>query len=1249
MVHTPTSFEPGTSPASTYHIITRTPKPPHSHRFQKLPDPCSPFGLNRSPPYQFLLRLKDFRPNLQDLLIVSSTASSDIGLFTRSKTAFTSDAPAEKIMNTFTTTSMAEDSRRATLPMTEDMSDTSTIGLAFDLSAKEKAIRPIPGEEMETSPTPLPALMDLNHEGVLAAWWIVYTESIRQGSGYHGLVAIGGTQQEQPAQTSSQSQTPQQASPFGGAIQPQKAAFGQPALGGSSPAANPFGSSSTPGTGSPSAFGVSSGLGNRQSPWTAAGGATTAQTGGAAFGKPAFGSSTPLGGASQGAAFGATGGMGIRPSPWGTPAATLSSSPAASSLGQPGAPGQKPASAFGGASSGGAFGATNATATPTSGSGGFGSYAAAGGFAAAAASQGGPAQSGGSIFSKGGSFGTTPNTTDTGSIFGGSVNPKPEQNPGIFGSGTSGFTLGSTFKENGTAKDDAPRPGSGGGGDFFGSGFSNALGDIQKTPATPQTKELDMKGDRDMKADSKESETPSTNRQQRVQGDSTTPASTPAPAKSLFPATDTPSTGGMFGTQAQSNTTPAAVQASKPVAAPAPAKSQFPETAPPASGGLFGTQSQSTITPAAVQNSSPATWSFDQLKDTSEPKEPSPRIGDAPGSPAPLPPSPKIKPDPAEDGRNTGGMDKPFLEAPLRSNTTTNDTSTTASPFSSTNGSRRNTLTRSNDDAPLPPDFPPGGGASSRSKDPEPALPSDDENDDLFGEGSGEDVAQDISPTTDPGQSPRITPDSSFGASFDRSPVGGLFTKVPRQPPQQTSKSLFGEIGNRSAPIFPPPSKVQESPRSPSPVRTAIPQDVLRPDNSRSISAPNTATISGGPSAIKKTKAPVATALDSAKSKRQPSTAQTSNHAPSFEQQRKEKRDREARKQAQEEQDLSDNDDERVRAELATDVEGTLVLEPFLAHQDYIGHINKPGIAGQIEKVYRDINSMIDTLGLNARSLKAFVKGHEENRKQTEGRTRDELGVDDWRLFEIDDLMVVEKRLGEQLEDGRVQNLPSKLEQCNVIAKDLAKTRAKQAEIRKTIDSRNNPDKADRYAPLSAEQAAQQKEIRKALMDVQKLLSEAEEGITLLSTKSASSSNSSGGAHGKNGTGRPAAPTVEAVMNTIVKMTKMVEKKSGDIDVLENQMRKIRVSSVHSNGGLDSREASPFATPPSSRNFVGTPRNFGASMSSANGTPRKKMSEITDEDVSRLLAKRQRRKEAGRLVREALTKAGPRVRGMDDS
>ena len=61
--------------------------------------------------------------------------------------------------------------------------------------------------------------------------------------------------------------------------------------------------------------------------------------------------------------------------------------------------------------------------------------------------------------------------------------------------------------------------------------------------------------------------------------------------------------------------------------------------------------------------------------------------------------------------------------------------------------------------------------------------------------------------------------------------------------------------------------------------------------------------------------------------------------------------------------ELSDEEDVRVRELLASEVEPSMDLEPFIAHQDYVGRVNKLGIAGQIEKVFRDINSMIDTDG----------------------------------------------------------------------------------------------------------------------------------------------------------------------------------------------------------------------------------------------------------------------------------------------
>ena len=82
----------------------------------------------------------------------------------------------------------------------------------------------------------------------------------------------------------------------------------------------------------------------------------------------------------------------------------------------------------------------------------------------------------------------------------GDENEAPKQaSSGLFG-GTGGFKLGSTFKGDGSAKDDLPRPPPNAGSSFFGGGsggnaFGNALGEVTKKeggaagPVTPIKKE----------------------------------------------------------------------------------------------------------------------------------------------------------------------------------------------------------------------------------------------------------------------------------------------------------------------------------------------------------------------------------------------------------------------------------------------------------------------------------------------------------------------------------------------------------------------------------------------------------------------------------------------------------------------------------------------------------------------------------------------------------------------------------------
>jgi nucleoporin NUP159 len=422
---------------------------------------------------------------------------------------------------------------------------------------------------------------------------------------------------------------------------------------------------------------------------------------------------------------------------------------------------------------------------------------------------------------------------------------------------------------------------------------------------------------------------------------------------------------------------------------------------------------------------------------------------------------------------------------------------------------------------------------------------------------------------------------------------------------------------------------------------------MTRPDASRSVSAPGVASQILG---------------------RKPPVPSQSTFNLSLQQQKAEEKAREdarARKEQEEKQALIDDEDDRMQEFLASDLEATRTLDEFIAHTDYVGPPLKDSIAAQVETVYRDINSMIDTLGVNARALKCFVKGHEEQYKEG-GRTREDLENDeDWCLVEIENLsVIVEKKLGRDLEAGRIKDTADKLETCNDLQKDLIRLQAKMDEVNKIRAAHSDPnhDLKARAQPLNAEQAAQQHDLRRDFTKFQQLLSEAEEGLTVLKAKTVSQATSNGQSNGSTG------PTVEAVMRTITKMTSMAEKRSGDIDVLEGQMRKLRLGSV----GPRSREGSPFTTPQTNRTSVrnpgtsstygifytpestkDTPRFQNSLMSSTSSRiqsspPRKKLSGYTAEEKAQIRSKFARKKEVTARLKEALQKSGTNVKLIDD-
>ncbi|KAL8805429.1 MAG: hypothetical protein Q9182_001995 [Xanthomendoza sp. 2 TL-2023] len=1158
VAHTTSTDDKEMIPATTFRLVTRHSQPHISYTYQKLPDPVSPFGLNRSPPYQFLQRLRNFPPNLTDLLVIASTTSTDVGLLSRAEVPLASDVEVEKITKVFTTTTMANDTRRAQLPMGEDLSDTSPVGMALDLSATEKVPRPLPNEEMDESPGPLPALMILNNEGLLASWWIVYADSIRHGTTYPGLTAVGGNRNQVQSTKSTSSFAP---------MSPSNA-------GGTPPSQNPtFPNTSTPafaGAASSSAFGASSTLGSKPSPWgMGAATAGTSQGMGATFGKPAFGSSTPFGAATGGAAFGAAGGLGSRPSPWGVPSAATQA--AETTFGQ---------RADSGMGAGLAFGNSNANTAPKAqpSSGGFASFANGPGFAAAAATQQGKE----SPFSGSGQGAPFSSGMETDSGFGGTPQKTEAAPTSSFGSsGFNGsFTLGSTFKGDGTSITDGPKPTTTANNSLFGIDFGSRLGETQQQPPAPESKETEMAED-----------------------------------------------GEVSEHEAMSEASEIHLRSATPPAKPRQSIFDIQQTTPPVHGGLVGTQARSKTTPAMVHNSMPASVSNTQPAPASTTPETTPkRSEDVARSSFETPPQ-TIKPEPEDEA--SSGINEAVPKGPVPPAITSKDSySPGGTSQSSTSGSKA-----TNDDAPLPPDFQPLKARPiplEQRQEEEIALPGGDDPG-LDDEGSGVDVAKEISPVTDPTQTPKITPGSSFGAPLDKSPQG-LFSSKGQPGAISKPKSLFGEVDPSPAFRFPPPTRVQESPRSPSPVRSSqVTDDNLRPDNARSMSAPQG-----------NFKASYARKLG------HKSNATPADPQPSLEEMRKREQELLSQLRAQREEEerraLDDQEDEAIRKLLETVIEPTTVLEEFIAHEDYTEGESKPGVPGQIEKVYRDINSMIDTLGLNARNLEAFTIGHTELCKQ-DGRSQDDLEGFDWCLGEVDDLSNIRNQISEQVDSSRIPNVRIKLAELRDFRLDIQKLKVRQHDILKVVAAKNDTEKmeAARYAPLTMDQASKQKQLRDTFKKIQELTGEAEKKLLELRTDLASQQTDGNDRLTKK-------PTVENVMSTIMKMTQMVEKRSGDIDVLEAKMRKLRIPIATSNG---SREDSPFKgslsrTSPDHADALS--KSMGGMRLSVDGTATptttKGGNDVTSKEAERYWSKVRQRRAMNAVVRQVFKGDKPVVRGL---
>ncbi|KAL3460445.1 hypothetical protein BJX64DRAFT_184823 [Aspergillus heterothallicus] len=1071
MVYTPNVVEDdmGSTPSSSYYIITRRKQAPFL--VQRLPELASPFGYKRAPAYQFISRLRDYKPHLKDVLIVSSTASADVGLITRSDQPLSSEDSAKATVGQFVTTEVTDDAKKASVPLKDSVDETSVIGLAVDLSSSEAVIAPIPGADIDESSTPLPNVFLLNHEGILCSWWFIYNDSIRQKIPYHGMASVAPQQQQQQQQqVISQPQI----------TQPQtltQPAFGQSGFGSvASPSAPAF---NTPAFGNPSApaFGSPSTLGKPSQP---------------SFGQPSFGAP-----AFSAPAFGA-------------PAALGSAAPqfGKSSFGQPSTPGN-------------GFGSFSTTGTASGG--GFGSFAGGGGFGSLAASkpsEGSPfgQVTSGSPFAK----------TSGASAFGGQTEnntaftaQKTEDSKGAFGAGAGGFILGSTFKGDGTSATDAPNPEKSSGLFSFGS----SLDDMVSTPSkpSPPTEAMD---------DMEDAAVP----QQSI-------AEEKAPAPSLFGAPSKPATGtsifGGFGSQTQS---------AQPFGSAPTAKSPF---------SLFGS------TPAENKLPSPSSTPSEKTAIASPPitqaKSPEPETTPVTSIPeAPLPPDPTSRAvyGPGDTSASSNVSKSSADDAPLPPDFTAARKSPEVEsepPLPPDFSIKpREEKPQQTEEAPLPPDFtkprvsffkepppiPNGSDADESEKDSQEVEESEFED-------SGEDITHELSQHDSNAPSIKSSPESSFdGKHGDESSARSLFG-------QQQPRKLFGEINK---PLFPHPDNSTGFPRSPSPVRSARARKGLPGlENLRSMSAPHKpgdALAARKASLSELVKRETQLKPELIKPQSQPSV------------------------QAQEEP-LSDDEDERLRADLSRPLEPVPTLDPFLPHQDYTGQTAKPGIPGQIERLYRDINSMVDTLGINARSLSAFLLYQQETADSEwvnilKGDHPTDILDDKPLLRQIEDLNNAVAVLVTSLEEQQVQGVDDKLESCReMLAKDILTLRSQCASIRKTLDAHTDT-AAILSAPLSAEQASLQQDLRALSANIQAKLADLESAVSLLRAKIADTPRSDGS---RQTTRRP---TVEAVTSTIATMMNMVEGKSGDIDVLEAQLKKL---GIDTSAAPSNRGGSPFATP----------------------------------------------------------------------
>jgi len=350
-----------------------------------------------------------------------------------------------------------------------------------------------------------------------------------------------------------------------------------------------------------------------------------------------------------------------------------------------------------------------------------------------------------------------------------------------------------------------------------------------------------------------------------------------------------------------------------------------------------------------------------------------------------------------------------------------------------------------------------------------------------------------------------------------------------------------------------------------------------------------------------------------------------------------------------------DDEDEQLRNELQAPIQAAETLDDFLTYQAKAPEEGaKSGVPAQIERLYRDINSMVDTLGINSRSLAAYMKYQQEQEPSSnwpdilESETPADTLNDEWFLGDIPRLREGIAVLDRCVQEAQIQDVEGKLQSCQkLLSEDVTDLRTKLGSIRKTLNARTNPD-ATLAAPLSAEQASVQHDLRKCSVSVQSKLVQVENALAVLRAKVAEIAPAENGRNSSlfGGSGGQKKPTVEAVTNTVLKMTKMAEQKSSDIDMLESQLRKLEVKGVLTmsshgtpNGTPKQRQSMRPNTPGSTSSiyhtpgskFAGSTRSTPGRLGVNGGRP-----VISTDDKEKWQAKARRKKEVANMLKAVL-------------